>query len=257
MATRRMFSKEITTSDAFVDMPLSTQLLYFHLGMEADDEGFLGNAKMLSRAYGTNHDDLKLLEAKGFVIAFPNGVTVIKDWEVNNKIRKDRRKPTIYIEEKKLLNVDSKGSYQLENNLSTKCQPNDNQMSAQVRLGKDRLGKDSKDILSSSDEQDRIPFNEIVDYLNLKANKKFRATSADTKKLIKARWNEGYKLDDFKRVIDNKCFSWERDSEMSKYLRPKTLFGTKFESYLNENQIEKANIGYTRTDDDYAGTPFG
>lgn len=112
-------------------------------------------------------------------------------------------------------------------------------------------------ILSRSKEQDYIPFKEIIDYLNLKANKKFRATSADTKKLIKARWNEGYKLDDFKRVIDNKCFSWERDGEMSKYLRPKTLFGTKFESYLNENQIEKANIGYTRTDDDYAGTPFG
>lgn len=112
-------------------------------------------------------------------------------------------------------------------------------------------------ILSRSKEQDYIPFKEIVDYLNLKTNKKFRATSADTKKLIKARWHEGYKLDDFKRVIDNKCFSWERDSEMSKYLRPKTLFGTKFESYLNENQIEKANIGYTRTNDDYAGTPFG
>ena len=123
MAQRRMFSKEVTTSDLFVDMPSSSQLLYFHLGMEADDEGFIGNAKMLSRAYGSNNDDLKLLEAKGFIIIFPSGVTVVKDWNLNNKIRKDRAKTTIYTEEKTLLTLDSKGSYYL----ATKCQPFRNQ----------------------------------------------------------------------------------------------------------------------------------
>lgn len=143
MAQRRMFSKEVTTSDLFVDMPSSSQLLYFHLGMEADDEGFIGNAKMLSRAYGSNNDDLKLLEAKGFIIAFPSGVTVVKDWNLNNKIRKDRQKPTIYTEEKTLLSLDSKGSYLLGNQVSTIPQPNDNQMSAQDRIGEVRLGKDS------------------------------------------------------------------------------------------------------------------
>ncbi|WP_257140898.1 DnaD domain-containing protein [Lactococcus lactis] len=141
MAQRRMFSKEVTTSDLFVDMPSSSQLLYFHLGMEADDEGFIGNAKMLSRAYGSNNDDLKLLEAKGFIIAFPSGVTVVKDWNLNNKIRKDRVKATIYTEEKTLLSLDSKGAYLLGNQVSTISQPNDNQMSAQDRIGKDRLGE--------------------------------------------------------------------------------------------------------------------
>lgn len=152
MAQRRMFSKEVTTSDLFVDMPSSSQLLYFHLGMEADDEGFIGNAKMLSRAYGSNNDDLKLLEAKGFVIAFPSGVTVVKDWNLNNKIRKDRQKPTIYTEEKTLLSLDSKGSYLLGNQVSTIQQPNDNQMSAQDRIGEVRLGKDSigKDSIDAS-----------------------------------------------------------------------------------------------------------
>nr|WP_286012720.1 phage replisome organiser protein [Lactococcus lactis] len=147
-----MFSKEVTTSDLFVDMPSSSQLLYFHLGMEADDEGFIGNAKMLSRAYGSNNDDLKLLEAKGFVIAFPSGVTVVKDWNLNNKIRKDRQKPTIYTEEKTLLSLDSKGSYLLGNQVSTILQPNDNQMSAQDRIGEVRLGKDSigKDSIDAS-----------------------------------------------------------------------------------------------------------
>ena len=152
MAQRRMFSKEVTTSDLFVDMPSSSQLLYFHLGMEADDEGFIGNAKMLSRAYGSNNDDLKLLEAKGFIIAFPSGVTVVKDWNLNNKIRKDRQKPTIYTEEKTLLSLDSKGSYLLGNQVSTIQQPNDNQMPAQDRIGEIRLGKDSigKDSIDAS-----------------------------------------------------------------------------------------------------------
>lgn len=166
MAQRRMFTKEITTSDAFVDMPASSQLLYFHLGMEADDEGFIGNARMLSRAYGTSTDDLRLLIAKGFIIAFDSGVTVVKDWNLNNKIRKDRSKPTIYSEEKNQLVLDATGAYQHVNQLTTDVQPHDNHMATNwqpntgetvdfidgnqlttksqpnVRIGKDRLGKD-------------------------------------------------------------------------------------------------------------------
>ena len=145
MAQRRMFSKEITTSDLFVDMPASTQLLYFHLGMEADDEGFIGNAKMLGRAYGASNDDLKLLQAKGFIIVFESGVTVVKDWNVNNKLRKDRFKPTIYQEEKSLLTLMNTGTYEIDNQTTTKRQPNDNQMTTQYRIGEDRRGKDRLD----------------------------------------------------------------------------------------------------------------
>ena len=143
MAQRRMFSKEITTSDLFVDMPASTQLLYFHLGMEADDEGFIGNARMLGRAYGASNDDLKLLQAKGFIIVFESGVTVVKDWNLNNQIRKDRLKPTIYQAEKSLLTIDNTGVYQFDNQLPTKPQPNDNQLPTKCphRLGKDRIGE--------------------------------------------------------------------------------------------------------------------
>jgi len=229
-----MFSKEITTSDTFVDMPMSSQLLYFHLGMEADDEGFIGNAKMLSRAYGANSDDLALLKAKGFIIMFENGVSVVKDWNLNNKIRKDRMKPTIYRSEKSLLNVDIDGSYFIDNQTATISQPDVNQMSAQDRLGKDRLGKDSKDILSGSDEPDHVPYKEIVDYLNEKANTKYRSSGSKTKLLIKARVNDGFDLDDFKKVIDTKTSQWLNDQKMKKFLRPETLFGTKFEGYLNE-----------------------
>lgn len=237
MAQRRMFSKEITTSDTFVDMPMSSQLLYFHLGMEADDEGFIGNAKMLSRAYGANSDDLSLLKAKGFIIMFETGVSVVKDWNLNNKIRKDRVKPTIYRSEKSLLNVDIDGAYYVDNQMTTKVQPIDNQMSAQDRLGKVRLGKDRKDILSGSEEPDQLPYKEVVDYLNEKTGSKYRSSGTKTKKLIKARFNEGFSLDDFRTVIDVKSKQWLTDQKMKQYLRPETLFGTKFESYLNENQV--------------------
>lgn len=244
MAQRRMFSKEITTSDTFVDMPMSSQLLYFHLGMEADDEGFIGNAKMLSRAYGANSDDLALLKAKGFIIMFENGVSVVKDWNLNNKIRKDRMKPTIYRSEKSLLNVDIDGSYFIDNQMATISQPDVNQMSAQDRLGKDRLGKDSKDILSGSDEPDHVPYKEIVDYLNEKTGSKYRSSGSKTKSLIKARTNEGFSLDDFKTVIEKKAKEWS-GTTMEKYLRPETLFGTKFEGYLNEKQsVNQKQIGY-------------
>lgn len=98
-----------------------------------------------------------------------------------------------------------------------------------------------KDIntMSSSDEQDDVPYKEIVDYLNLKTSKSYKYSTSKTKSLIKARWNEGFRVDDFKKVIDNKCFEWIGNPGMAKYLRPETLFGTKFEGYLNENNLKQ------------------
>lgn len=95
----------------------------------------------------------------------------------------------------------------------------------------------NKKILSSSDEQDDVPYKEIIDYLNLKTSKSYKYSTSKTKSLIKARWNEGFRVDDFKKVIDNKCFEWIGNPGMDKYLRPETLFGNKFEGYLNENNV--------------------
>lgn len=91
-----------------------------------------------------------------------------------------------------------------------------------------------KDILLSSDEHDPIPYSEIVSYLNQKAERNYKDSTSKTKSLINARWNEGFSLDDFKKVVDNKVLEWKGNAEMSNYLRPETLFGTKFESYLNQ-----------------------
>ena len=90
MAERRMFTQKITESDAFLDMPLSTQALYFHLCMNADDDGFVKNPKRIARMMGAGDDDMKLLIAKAFVIAYESGVIVIKHWRMHNLIRKDR-----------------------------------------------------------------------------------------------------------------------------------------------------------------------
>lgn len=137
MAQRRMFSKDITENDAFLDMPLSTQALYFHLGMQADDDGFVSPNRIL-RMLGGQPDDLKLLIAKKFVLQFEDGVVVIKHWKMNNYLRNDRYKTTTHQDKLAQLKVKDNGGYQLD---TTGIPLVD---AGKVRIGKDRLGKASK-----------------------------------------------------------------------------------------------------------------
>lgn len=103
MAERRMFAKSVITSDKFMGMPLSSQALYIHLNMNADDDGFVGNPKMIVRMTGASEDDFKLLIFKKFVIPFKSEIIAITHWKTNNFIRKDRYKETVYISEKRQL----------------------------------------------------------------------------------------------------------------------------------------------------------
>lgn len=118
MAERRMFAKTIIDSDAFLDMPLSTQALYFHLSMRADDDGFINNPKKIQRMVGCGDDDLKLLMAKRFILVFESGVIVIKHWKIHNYIRNDRYKPTLYQDEKALLADKDNKAYTFAEELS-------------------------------------------------------------------------------------------------------------------------------------------
>ena len=147
-----MFAKTVIDSDAFLDMPLSTQALYFHLSMRADDDGFINNPKKIQRMVGASDDDLKLLLLKRFLITFESGVVVIKHWKIHNFIRNDRYKPTIYKEEKALLIEKENKAYTERDTLGI---PNGYQMETQDRLGKDRLelGKDSIEL--DNDESDK------------------------------------------------------------------------------------------------------
>jgi hypothetical protein len=148
MAERRMFAKTIIDSDAFLDMPLSSQALYFHLSMRADDDGFLNNAKKIQRTIGSADDDLKILFAKNFIIPFESGVCVIKHWMIHNMIQKDRYKPTMYGEEKEKLSIKNNKSY----TMLTECIHDGNSPLPQVRLGKSSLGEVSKPLVEIVDD---------------------------------------------------------------------------------------------------------
>lgn len=145
MAERRMFAKTIIDSDAFLDMPLSTQALYFHLNMRADDDGFINNPKRIQRTIGASEDDLKLLILKRFVIGFESGVVVIKHWRMHNTLRKDRYTPTLYQEELATLAIKENSAYTENhgNHSATNWQPDGNP-------GEDRVGKDNNSIYLSA-----------------------------------------------------------------------------------------------------------
>lgn len=132
MAERRMFAKTIIDSDAFLDMPLSTQALYFHLSMRADDDGFINNAKKIQRMLGCSDDDMKILLAKNFIIPFETGVCVIKHWKIHNLIQKDRYKPTVYGELKNQLSLKNNNVYTLD----TVCIQDVSSLEPQVSIGK-------------------------------------------------------------------------------------------------------------------------
>jgi hypothetical protein len=170
MANRRMFAKTIIDSDAFLDMPPSTQVLYFHLAMRADDDGFINNPKTIMRIVGAKDDDIKLLVAKRFIIPFDSGVVVIKHWRIHNYIQKDRYTETKYIEEKNQLIINKKNGYSLKQ-IGLLDDENDNVyiLDTQDRLGKDRLGKDRLELERDKNKATRFikpTIDEIKTFLN-------------------------------------------------------------------------------------------
>lgn len=227
MAERRMFTQKIIDSDAFLDMPLTTQALYFHLNMRADDDGFINNPKKICRMIGASEDDLKLLIAKRFVLAFEKGVIVIKHWRMHNLIRKDRYSPTQYEDEFMSLDIKDNGSYtekmpqiqgieEYGNQMATKWQPVGNQMATQDRLGKDSIGevsvgkssivkdnieekeevKEEKNSTTNTCKQVAALFNQIcVSYPSV------QSLSEARKKAIRARLKT-YTLEDFEILFE-------------------------------------------------------
>jgi hypothetical protein len=138
-----MFAKTIIDSDAFLEMPTTSQLLYFHLAMRADDDGFVNKPKSLMRMVGCKDDDLKLLFVKKFLIPFESGVVVIKHWKIHNYIRKDTYTETKYKEEKATLELDENCAYRLADASPLRiCDESVTSQSTQDRLGQERLGED-------------------------------------------------------------------------------------------------------------------
>jgi hypothetical protein len=190
MAERRMFAKTIIDSDAFLDMPLSSQSLYFHLSMRADDDGFINNPKKIQRMVGASDDDLKLLVAKRFIIPFESGIVVIKHWKIHNYIQKDRYKPTIYQEEKQLL-------MEKENNVYTECIHDVSKLETQDRL-------EIEIELEKGKDKERIDYQLIADMYNTICTSfpSIRSLSEARKKAIAARLKT-YTVDEIRTVFEN------------------------------------------------------
>ena len=240
MAERRMVSKTVTQTQKFLRLPLEAQALYFHLILNSDDDGIV-EAFPVVRMIGSSEDSLGLLVIKQFVKPLGEDmVYFITDFNEQNKIRPDRHKPSIHRDlavEKLGLEVDGNRLIDTTKTALPKvlpsCQISDGQVTDNCphSIGKDSIVEYS--IGKGSIEQSP-PYEEIISYLNQKLGTKYSHTSKDTKKHIQARFRDGFTIDDFKHVIDVKVAEWGNDSKMSSYLRPKTLFGTKFESYLNQ-----------------------
>ena len=242
MAERRMVSKTIMQTQKFLRLPLETQALYVHLVINSDDDGIV-EAFPVVRMIGASEDSLGLLVIKQFIKPLNQDmVYFITDFNEQNKIRPDRHKPSIHRDlaiQQLGLEVDGSrlvepGKAVLE--LKEECQTVDGQVTDKCphSIGKDSIGKDS----IGKDSIDNIPYKEIIDYLNSKTGKNYRDNVQKNRSLIKARWSEGYRLDDFKHVIDNMVEDWS-GTKYAKYLRPETLFGTKFDGYLNQGNVVK------------------
>lgn len=227
-----MFAKTIIDSDAFLDMPLSTQALYFHLSMRADDEGFVNNPKKIARMIGADDDSLKLLIVKKFIIPFESGIVVIKHWRIHNYIQKDRYKETVYQEERQRLRLKENGAYtELSEpvySLDTECIQDVSKMDTQVSIGKDRLCKDSiEDTADKPPKQSRFrppSYDEVEEYCRERQN------GVDVQRFIDYYSSNGWKvgknpMKDWKAAIR----TWERNgyqnlvpkSEQQRYEPPK------------------------------------
>lgn len=147
MAKRRMFSREITESDAFREMPLSSQALYFHLGLAADDDGVVNNSRTILRSIGAANDDIKILLAKRFIISLDESdLIVIKHWKMNNYIQKDRYAPSKYQKELMLLGLDENNAYDF---LDTTCIQNGYTVKGSIVKGSEV--EDSEDLEKGKD----------------------------------------------------------------------------------------------------------
>lgn len=197
---------------------------------------------------------LDTLEQFGMIEVGDNGVIDIVNWEKHQnvegmeRIRLQNRKRKQRFDMKKKIErlgydpeadevphkVGELKDYvdELESNVTVTLPVTESNATDKNRIDKNRIDKE-KDTMSG--KPDSLPYSEIIDYLNKKADRQFKSTTSKTQSLIRARFNEGWGVDDFKTVIDKKTKEWLGDSKMENFLRPQTLFGTKFESYLNQN----------------------
>lgn len=231
MAQKRMFDKAITNSDDFLELPDSSQVLYFHLSMNADDDGFVNNWKSIMKMTGTKEDDLKMLVFKSFVIPFDSGVIVIKHWRINNFLRKDRHIETKYKEELNMLTCDSNNEYILKDNNTLV-----NQRSTQYSIEENSIDKNN--IYTSTKNVDDEIFNQEFERLWIIYPKKQGKKDA-LKHFIKARKN-GVGFDVILKGLENYNEYIKQTNKSQQYIKQGSTWFNQ-ECWNDDYTIEKEN----------------
>ena len=231
MARKRMFDLEIINQDSFLDLPMESKALYFLLGMEADDEGFI-NPKKVLRLYGGTEDSLKVLIAKKFIIPFSTGVIVITDWKRNNYLDKKRVKETIYQEEKSQLTYNEKTE-------KYECLTNVKQMLNQNRIEENSIeykkekNKKKKEKYYGNEELNNL-FNE---FLELRKKIKCKNTDRAINLLLKKLNN--YDDETKKQMLEQSIMnSWKSVYEL------KNKKEASMPSWMNKKYEEETDEGY-------------
>ena len=224
MREKRVFSNQIVGSDAFMGLPAAAQALYFQLSMNADDDGFIGAASKVISSMGLSRKDLNLLSDKGFVILFDSGVCAIRHWRLNNAIRKDRYKPTIFDEEFSMLEIRKNGAYSLTvDQIATELQPDCNQVATNNK--KAPIRRESLDSF----------FDSVWKLYPIKKGKG-KVSKAQKQKLQKL----GY--DQLKRCVDRFIEDMEKEHRDKQYWPyGSTFFNSGYVDYLDENCDQKEN----------------
>lgn len=258
MANKRMFTMKIVDSDAFLDMPLSTQCLYFHLNMRADDDGFIGNPKRIMRIIGASEDDLRLLIAKRFVLTFEDGVIVIKHWRMHNTLSQNRYHETQYVDEKKCLRLKENGAYSFNSGaeiddaklkdakrckrLTNGLQTADSDLGLDLGIDKDIDIDRDKEINNNScaaKQHDTDSKNKILEKFfesiwKLYPIKKGKGQVSKTKKQVLQRI--GY--EEIKRCIERFVRDMEEEGRDRRYwMHGSTFFNSGYVDYLDKNYL--------------------
>lgn len=263
MAERRMMSKKITDTDAFLDMPLTTQALYFHFLQNADDDGFVGSPNSIMRKIGASKNDYDLLMVKRFIIVFDSGICVIKHWRIHNYIQKDRYVETTFLKEKAQLKTEENGAY-------TECIQNVYKLDAQDSIGKysigeDSIGKDREDTQRAcareeSDEEETLPefenplYKQIAKLYNGTCTSlpKVTTISSARERVIKTRLKE-FTVKQFQTLF--------RKAQASKFLtgKNKNNWRANFDWLMNATNFAKVLDGnyddYVAPHDGMSGNP--
>jgi hypothetical protein len=232
MAERRMFAKTIVDSDDFLEMPLSTQALYFHLSIRADDDGFLNNPNKIMKNIGANKNDYDVLISKRYIIIFPDGICVIRHWKIHNYIQTDRYKETLYTEEKSMLVIKKNRPYTL---VDTNCIQNVyslDTMDTQVRLVKDSVGKDKLELDELNNDRFTPPTLEQVQAYCLERNNQI-----DAERFIDFYSSKGWMVgNNIMKDWQARVRIWEKDNNARQSMQ---VHNNKFNQYPQRKYSDK------------------